>query len=66
MTVRRSEGGRTAVSHYRVVKEFESIYGKFALVEVKIETGRTHQTRPSIVDWAPGSGRYLVWSSRRN
>jgi len=45
MTVRRSEGGRTAVSHYRVVKEFESIYGKFALVEVKIETGRTHQIR---------------------
>jgi 23S rRNA pseudouridine1911/1915/1917 synthase len=45
MTVRRSEGGRTAVSHYRVVKEFESVYGKFALVEVKIETGRTHQIR---------------------
>jgi 23S rRNA pseudouridine1911/1915/1917 synthase len=45
MTVRRSEGGRTAVSHYRVVKQFESVYGKFALVEVKIETGRTHQIR---------------------
>ncbi len=45
MTVRRSEGARNAVSHYRVVKQFESIYGKFALVEVKIETGRTHQIR---------------------
>jgi 23S rRNA pseudouridine1911/1915/1917 synthase len=45
MTVRRSEGGRTAVSHYRVVRQFESVYGKFALVEVKIETGRTHQIR---------------------
>lgn len=45
MTVRRSEGGRTAVSHYRVVRQFESVYGKFAIVEVKIETGRTHQIR---------------------
>jgi 23S rRNA pseudouridine1911/1915/1917 synthase len=45
MTVRRSEGGRTAVSHYKVAKQFESVYGKFALVEVKIETGRTHQIR---------------------
>jgi 23S rRNA pseudouridine1911/1915/1917 synthase len=45
MTVRRSEGARNAVSHYRVVKQFESVYGKFALVEVKIETGRTHQIR---------------------
>jgi 23S rRNA pseudouridine1911/1915/1917 synthase len=45
MTVRRSESGRTAVSHYKVIKQFESVYGKFALVEVKIETGRTHQIR---------------------
>jgi len=45
MTVRRSDGARNAVSHYRVVKQFESVYGKFALVEVKIETGRTHQIR---------------------
>jgi 23S rRNA pseudouridine1911/1915/1917 synthase len=44
MTVRGS-GGRPAVSHYRVVKQFESKYGKFSLVEVKIETGRTHQIR---------------------
>ena len=44
MTVRGS-GGRPAVSHYKVVKEFESEYGKFSLVEVKIETGRTHQIR---------------------
>ena len=44
MTVRGS-GGRPAVSHYKVVKQFESEYGKFSLVEVKIETGRTHQIR---------------------
>lgn len=38
-------GGRDAVSRYKVLEKFESGYGKFALVEVKIETGRTHQIR---------------------
>jgi len=44
MTTRRS-GGRTAVSHYRVTNKVESSFGKFALLEVQIETGRTHQIR---------------------
>ncbi|HTU51644.1 MAG TPA: RluA family pseudouridine synthase [Acidobacteriaceae bacterium] len=38
-------GGRTAVSHYRVLERFQSRYGHFTLVEVEIETGRTHQIR---------------------
>lgn len=38
-------GGRNAVSKYKVLEKFESRYGRFALVEVKIETGRTHQIR---------------------
>jgi 23S rRNA pseudouridine1911/1915/1917 synthase len=41
----RGHGGRDAVSHYHVVEKIESPYGKFALVEVRIETGRTHQIR---------------------
>ncbi len=44
MTTRRS-GGREAVSHFRVARRFESPYGRFALLEVKIDTGRTHQIR---------------------
>jgi 23S rRNA pseudouridine1911/1915/1917 synthase len=44
MTTRRM-GGRTAVSHYRVLERFHSRYGHFTLVEVEIETGRTHQIR---------------------
>jgi 23S rRNA pseudouridine1911/1915/1917 synthase len=44
MTV-RGHGGRNAISHYTVLSQFESAYGKFALVEVKIDTGRTHQIR---------------------
>ncbi|MES2220325.1 MAG: RluA family pseudouridine synthase [Acidobacteriota bacterium] len=38
-------GGRTAVSHYRVLERFQSRYGQYTLVEVEIETGRTHQIR---------------------
>jgi len=38
-------GGREAVTHYVVTRKIDSPYGKFALLEVKIETGRTHQIR---------------------
>jgi 23S rRNA pseudouridine1911/1915/1917 synthase len=44
MTTRRS-GGREAVTHFTVQRKFDTPYGKFALLEVKIETGRTHQIR---------------------
>jgi 23S rRNA pseudouridine1911/1915/1917 synthase len=44
MTTRRS-GGREAVTHYQVQRRIESDYGKFTLLEVKIDTGRTHQIR---------------------
>lgn len=45
MTTKRDEGGRSAISHYQVLKRFAGRYGKFTLVAVKIETGRTHQIR---------------------
>jgi 23S rRNA pseudouridine1911/1915/1917 synthase len=38
-------GGREAVTHFEVKRKIDAPYGKFALVEVKIETGRTHQIR---------------------
>ena len=44
MTTRR-EGGREAISHYRVERRIDSAFGKFTLLEVKIDTGRTHQIR---------------------
>ena len=44
MTTRRS-ARREAVSHYSVKKRIDSKYGKFTLLEVKIDTGRTHQIR---------------------
>jgi 23S rRNA pseudouridine1911/1915/1917 synthase len=44
MTTRRDDG-RTAISHYRVLRRMESPFGRFTLVSVRIETGRTHQIR---------------------
>ncbi len=44
MTTRQA-GGREAVSHYNVVRRLDTPFGKFTLLEVKIDTGRTHQIR---------------------
>lgn len=44
MTTRRS-GGREAVTHYDVEKKINSEFGKFTLLKLQIETGRTHQIR---------------------
>lgn len=45
MTTRRESGARAAVSHYTVVRRITSQWGKFTLLSVRIETGRTHQIR---------------------
>src|ERR1700729_3733730 len=48
MTTRRAASdpaSRTAVSHFHVVERLTTPYGPFTLVEVRIETGRTHQIR---------------------
>lgn len=44
MTTRRSQG-RAAVTHWKVLERYEGKQGKFSLLEVRIETGRTHQIR---------------------
>jgi 23S rRNA pseudouridine1911/1915/1917 synthase len=44
MTTRRGDG-RSAVSHIKVLEQLATRYGAFTLVEVRIETGRTHQIR---------------------
>jgi 23S rRNA pseudouridine1911/1915/1917 synthase len=45
MTTRVQENARSAVSHYDVVRRLETRFGKFTMVRVRIETGRTHQIR---------------------
>ena len=44
MTTKRS-GGREAITHYTVQERIESKYGKFSLLDLRIDTGRTHQIR---------------------
>jgi 23S rRNA pseudouridine1911/1915/1917 synthase len=45
MTAHPQDNSRTAVSHFEVVRRFDTRFGKFTLVRVRIETGRTHQIR---------------------
>ncbi len=44
MSIRARES-RDALTHFTVRDRIRSIYGKFALLDVTIETGRTHQIR---------------------
>ena len=44
MTTKRA-GGRSAVTHWKVLERVQGRFGKFTLLEVRIETGRTHQIR---------------------
>lgn len=72
MTTRRS-GGREAVTHYHVQRRVDSPYGKFTLLELTIETGRTHQIRvhlssighPVVGDTLYGASRELVGKNAR-
>jgi 23S rRNA pseudouridine1911/1915/1917 synthase len=41
----RGTKGRSAITHWSVMERIDSRFGKFALLDVRIETGRTHQIR---------------------
>jgi 23S rRNA pseudouridine1911/1915/1917 synthase len=45
MTTQPQDNARSAVTHYEVVRRLSNRFGKFTLVRVRIETGRTHQIR---------------------
>ena len=45
MTTRPSANARSAVTHYEVLRRLATRFGKFTLLRVHIETGRTHQIR---------------------
>lgn len=45
MTIKNPVEWREAVTHYKVMEVFQFEWKKFSLIEVTLETGRTHQIR---------------------
>jgi 23S rRNA pseudouridine1911/1915/1917 synthase len=45
MSTKVRDNARSAVSHYQVLRRLDTRFGKFTLIQVRIETGRTHQIR---------------------
>jgi 23S rRNA pseudouridine1911/1915/1917 synthase len=63
----RGPAGRDAITHYKVEQRVESGFGKFTLLSLRIDTGRTHQIRvhlsslghPVVGDTLYGASRHL-------
>jgi 23S rRNA pseudouridine1911/1915/1917 synthase len=73
MTVKNPVEGREAVTHYKVSEVFYYEWKKLSLIEVTLETGRTHQIRvhmnnighPVLGDKTYGIESENIWAQQR-
>jgi 23S rRNA pseudouridine1911/1915/1917 synthase len=64
MTTRRREG-RAAITHWKLLKKIDGKFGKFSLLQINIETGRTHQIRVHLASLGhPVAGDVLYGAPR--
>ena len=56
------KNGKEAVTHFKVLKR----YGKYTLLEVKIDTGRTHQIRVHMAEIGHPVVGDMVYSNGKN
>ncbi len=60
MTIKNPVEGREAVTHYRISQVYEYAWKKFSLLEVTLETGRTHQIRVHMAN----IGHPVLWDEK--
>ena len=61
-----TKSGKQAITHFKVIKRYKTHKQDYALLEVKIETGRTHQIRVHLAEIGyPIVGDY-VYSNGKN
>jgi len=61
-----NKNGKEAITHFKVLKRYEKNTNKYSLLEIKIDTGRTHQIRVHLAQIGyPVIGDY-IYSNGKN
>lgn len=61
-----SKNGKEAITHFKVLNRYTSSKGSYTLLEVKIDTGRTHQIRVHMAEIGHPVVGDMVYSNGKN